>query len=87
MIGDNKHYGEIVAPENKMQEMVDAAVKSVKPGITRDELEAIINNAVMRIITALASVGFNLDGEQIATLQRIAQTWLDRRFNTVNITL
>lgn len=87
MIGDNKHYGEIVAPENKMQEMVDAAVKSVKPGITRDELEAIINNAVMRIITALASVGFNLDGEQIATLQRIAQTGLDRRFNTVNITL
>ena len=87
MIGDNKHYGEIVSPENKMQEMVDTAVKSVKPGITRDELEAIINNAVMRIITALASVGFNLDGEQIATLQRIAQTGLDRRFNTVNITL
>ncbi len=25
MIGDNRHYGEIVAPENKMQEMVDRA--------------------------------------------------------------
>ena len=26
MIGDNRHYGEIVAPEDKMQEMVDRAV-------------------------------------------------------------
>ena len=26
MIGDNRHYGEIVAPEDKMQEMVDKAV-------------------------------------------------------------
>ena len=26
MIGDNRHYGEIVAPEDKMQAMVDRAV-------------------------------------------------------------
>ena len=26
MIGDNRHYGEIVAPEDKMQAMVDKAV-------------------------------------------------------------
>lgn len=86
MIGDNKRYGEIVAPEDKMQEMVDLAVKSAKPGITREELESIINNAVMRIIAALSAVGFNLDGEQVATLQRIAQTGIDRRYNTVTIT-
>lgn len=29
MIGDNRHYGEIVAPEDKMQEMVDRAVALV----------------------------------------------------------
>ncbi|MFR4440662.1 MAG: hypothetical protein ACLT46_13075, partial [Hungatella sp.] len=29
MIGDNRHYGEIVAPEDKMQEMVDRAVSMV----------------------------------------------------------
>ena len=85
MIGDNKRYGEIVAPEDKMQEMVDLAVKSAKPGITREELESIINNAVMRIIAALSAVGFNLDGEQVATLQRMAQTGIDRRYNTVNV--
>lgn len=87
MIGDNKRYGEIVAPEDKMQEMVDLAVKSAKPGITREELESIINNAVMRVIAALSAVGFNLDGEQVATLQRMAQTGIDRRYNTVNVTV
>ena len=28
MIGDNRHYGEIVAPEDKMQEMADRAAES-----------------------------------------------------------
>ena len=87
MIGDNRHQGEVVAPEDKLQEMVDAAVGSVRPGITREELEAVVNNAVMRLIAALASVGFNLDGEQVATLQRVAQTGIDRRYNTVNVTV
>lgn len=87
MIGDNRHQGEVVAPEDKLQEMVDAAVGSVRPGITREEMDAIMNNAVMRLIAALSSVGFNLDGEQVATLQRVAQTGIDRRYNTVNMTV
>ena len=87
MIGDNRHQGEIVAPEDKLQEMVDAAVGSVRPGITREELESIVNSAVMRLIAALASVGFNLDGEQLATLQRVAQTGIDRRYNTVDVAI
>lgn len=87
MIGDNRHQGEVVAPEDKLQEMVDAAVGSVRPGITREEMDAIMNNAVMRLIAALSSVGFNLDGEQVATLQRMAQTGIDRRYNTVNMTV
>lgn len=87
VIGDNRHQGEVVAPEGKLQEMVDAAAGSVKPGITREEMESIMNNAVMRLVAALASVGFNLDGEQVATLQRVAQTGVDRRYNTVNVTI
>lgn len=88
LIGDNRHYGEIVAPENKMQAIVDEAVRRASGGggITKEELETLINRAVMRIISALASVGFNLDGEQVALLQRMAQTSIDRRFNTVEIT-
>jgi hypothetical protein len=87
MIGDNRHQGEVVAPEDKLQAMVDEAVSRASgSGITREELESIMNNAVMRIIAALSSVGFNLDGTQVATLQRMAQTSIDRRFNTVEIT-
>ena len=86
MIGDNRHQGEFVAPEGKLQAMVDDALRRANPnGITREELESILNNAVMRIIAALESIGFNIDGERLATLQRMAQTVIDRRFNTVEI--
>lgn len=87
MIGDNRHHGEIVAPEDKLQAMVDEAVRRAGGGngVTKEELETIINRAVMRIVAALASVGFNIDGEQLAVLQRMAQTGIDRRFNTTEI--
>ncbi len=87
MIGDNRHQGEIVAPENKLQEIVDAAVSSVRPGITKEELETVMNQAVVRLIAALSAVGFYLDGEQLATLQRMAQTGIDRRYNTVSVSV
>ena len=86
MIGDNKRYGEIVAPENKLQEMVDKAVRSAGNGITKEELEQIINRAVMRIVAALASMGFNIDGEQLAVMQKMAQNSIDRRYNIVDFT-
>lgn len=81
MIGDNRHQGEIVAPEDKLQAMVDAAVGSVKPGVTKEELESMINNAVMRIIAALASLGFNVDGQELSKLMSYARADIDRRFN------
>lgn len=81
MIGDNRHQGEVVAPEDKLQAMVDAAVASVKPGVTKEELESMINNAVMRIIAALASLGFNVDGQELSKLMSYARADIDRRFN------
>lgn len=87
MIGDNRHQGEVVAPEDKLEEMAMQAVKnaSVAGGITRDELEKIINNAVMRIVSALYSMGFNINGEQLAKAEKMIQTGIDRRFNTAGI--
>lgn len=86
MIGDNRHYGEVVAPEDKMQEMVNAAVRSVAgTGVTREELETIMNQAVSRIIAALANMGFYLDGEELAKFQGVAQKALDMRFNDVTL--
>ena len=61
VIGDNRHQGEVVAPENKLKEMAMAAVQAAGSGVSRDELESIINRAVMRIIAALADMGFYLD--------------------------
>lgn len=87
MIGDNRHYGEIVAPEDKMQEMVNAAVKAVagSGGISKAELESIINNAVMRIVAALGQMGFYLDGELLARAVQAIQDGLDMRYNPVKV--
>ncbi|MEI3521060.1 MAG: hypothetical protein V8Q40_08380 [Anaerosacchariphilus sp.] len=86
MIGDNRHQGEVVAPEGKLQEMVDEAVsRAVAGGITKADLESVMNRAVMRLIAALSSMGFYLDGEQLATLQRMTQASIDRRYNTVTV--
>lgn len=90
MIGDNRHQGEIVAPEDKLREMAMEAVKaagSYGGGITKEELERIINNAVMRIVAALHELGFNVDGEQLAKAERVIKQGMDRRFNSVEIVL
>ncbi len=86
MIGDNRHQGEVVAPEGKLQEMVNAAVRTAgSSGITRAELESIINNAVIRIVAALSEMGFYLDGQLMAKALRVALEELDYRENPVKI--
>ncbi len=86
MIGDNLHQGEVVAPENKLKQMaIEAAMAAGSGGVSRDELESIINRAVMRIVSALTSMGFYLDSTQIANAQREAMTVMDIRNNTVEV--
>lgn len=87
MIGDNRHQGEIVAPEDKMQDMVNAAVKAVagSGGVSKAELESIINNAVMRIIAALSQMGFFVDGQLMAKALQKATEELNYLQNPVKI--
>lgn len=86
VIGDNRQHGEIVAPEDKMQAMVDAAVRAAgSRGITKADLESVMNNAVMRIIAALASMGFYVDGEELAKAVLKAIDRLDNRMNPVKV--
>ncbi|MCP1103595.1 phage-related protein [Aequitasia blattaphilus] len=87
VIGDNRHHGEIVAPEDKMQAMVDAAVARAAGtgGLTRDDMASIMNNVVMRIVAALSEMGFYLDGEQMARAEAVAQSAIDRRWNGVEV--
>lgn len=85
MIGDNRTQGEFVAPEDKMEALLRAAVKE-SGGISRADLESIINNAVLRIVAALAEVGFYVDGDEMARLMRRKLTDLNSRYNTVSFT-
>ena len=87
MIGDNLHQGEIVAPEDKLQAMVNTAVATVagSGGVSRAELESIVNNAVMRIVAGLSQMGFYLDGELMAKAVKKAQENLDMRYNPVRV--
>lgn len=86
MIGDNRHQGEIVAPEDKLQAMVDAAVKAAStPGLTRDEVESIINQAVMRIVAALSQMGFYIDSEEIARATQKGSRSTRYQFNKVDL--
>ena len=87
MIGDNLHQGELVAPEDKLQAMVNAAVATVAGTgvISRAELESIINSAVLRIVAALSQMGFYLDGELMAKAVKKAQENLDMRYNPVRV--
>lgn len=87
MIGDNRHQGEIVAPEDKLKELAMMAIKGAgtSGNITREELQNIVDSAVIRIVSALYSLGFNIDGEQLAKAEKIVQKGMDRRYNTTEI--
>ena len=86
MIGDNLHQGEVVAPENKLREMAIEAVRAAGgSGVTREDLETIMNRAVMRITAALSQMGFYLDGKKLAEAENAVKAEIDRRFNTVDI--
>ena len=86
MSGDNMHQGEFVAPEGKLKEMAKQAVREAGgSGVTKEELESIVNRAVMRIVTALAEMGFYIDSEQVGRATQAARTAADRRFNAVEV--
>lgn len=88
MIGDNKHQGEVVAPENKLREMAMDAVRQAGggSGISKAELEAILDKVVMRLAAAMAAMSFNIDSEEIAKADLRGQVGIDRRFNNVRLT-
>ena len=87
MIGDNRHYGEIVAPEDKLQAMVNAAVHAAAgSGLTKADLEAVMNSAVTRFIAAVGKMGFFVDGELLARALDRALENVKYRQNPVEVT-
>lgn len=85
MIGDNRHQGEVVAPEDKLKQMAMEAARAAagSGGITKEELERIINNAVLRIVAALGSLAFFVDSEELAKAVMAGMESIDGRYNPV----
>ena len=61
MIGDNKHYGEIVAPENKMLAMAREAARLSKDSSNSAEIVMLLR----QIIALMGSMNFSIDGETL----------------------
>ena len=60
MIGDNKHYGEIVAPENKMLEMARRAAELSNNG-GGPEVLALLT----QLLQAVRALDLTIDGDKI----------------------
>ena len=60
MIGDNKRYGEIVAPENKMLEMIKTALAMQKEQSSPDGLKEVIA-LLKRLIQVIAALSLSVD--------------------------
>ena len=61
MIGDNKHYGEIVAPENKMLAMAREAARLSKDSSNSAEVIMLLR----QLVTLVAGMDLNIDGESV----------------------
>lgn len=61
MIGDNKHYGEIVAPENKMLAMAREAARLSKDSSNSAEVIMLLR----QLVTLVAGLDLNIDGESV----------------------
>lgn len=60
MIGDNRHYGEIVAPENKMIDMIDTALKMQKEQGNVQGLDTIIS-LIRELINLVKNLTLKVD--------------------------
>lgn len=78
MIGDNKRYGEIVAPENKMLEMIDTALKMQRAQGSEDGICQIIA-LLKQLISIIANLtlSVDIDRKKLAILLRQAEKELE----------
>lgn len=85
MIGDNRHQGEIVAPEDKLREMAEIAAS----GGNLDLLKRIID--LLEVLISLVQDGGDIvlaiDGEELARAAITGSLRLKRRHTTVEVDL
>lgn len=77
MIGDNQHYGEIVAPEDKMQAMVDKAVAMASGnGMSEQYLSAMVD-LLKKIIELIESMDLTVNFDMREIKKKLVE--LDKR--------
>lgn len=78
MIGDNKRYGEIVAPENKMLDMINTALQMQREQSSTSGIREIIN-LLKQLIALIANMNLSvdIDRKKLAILLRQAEKELE----------
>ena len=78
MIGDNKRYGEIVAPENKMLDMINTALQMQRNQGSASGIRQIIG-LLKQLITLIANLNLSvdIDRKKLAILLRQAEKELE----------
>ncbi len=78
MIGDNRHYGEIVAPEDKMQAMVDKAVAmAARPDDMSEQYLIVMIDLLKKIIELIESLDLVINFDTREIKKKLAD--LDKR--------
>lgn len=86
MIGDNRHQGEVVAPENKLLEM---AKKAASMGGNQELLKQIIDllETLISLVQGGDDIVLMIDSEELARATMTGTLRLKRRYTTVEVTL
>lgn len=81
MIGDNRHYGEVVAPEDKMQEMVNQAVAMASQGGMSDQYLLVVIDLLKDIISLIEAMDLTVKIDIRDIKKKLVE--LDRRSGVV----
>lgn len=86
MIGDNRHQGEVVAPEGKLLEMAKMAASSAG---SPEQLQQIINllETLISLVQGGDDIVLAVDGEELARAMITGSLRLKRRHSTVTVTV
>lgn len=86
MIGDNRHQGEVVAPEGKLVEMAKAAASEAG---SPEQLRSIINllETLISLVQGGDDIVLAVDGEELARAMMTGSLRLKRRYSTVTVTV
>lgn len=86
MIGDNRHQGEVVAPEGKLLEMAKMAASSAG---SPEQLQRIINllETLISLVQGGDDIVLTVAGEELARAMITGSLRLKRRHSTVTVTV